>query len=99
MAEKPHIGVIGAGLMGHGIAQVFAAHGHEVTVYDPNEASLGTLRERIQTNLRDLGQPESAAERVSACRTLPETVRNSQFIVEAALEDLALKQQIFADIE
>src|SRR3974377_2052263 len=99
MAEKPRIGVIGAGLMGHGIAQVFATHGHAVTVYDPDGASLATLRERIQTNLRNLGQPESAAERVSACRTLREAVQQSEFIVEAALEDLPLKQQIFADLE
>jgi 3-hydroxybutyryl-CoA dehydrogenase len=99
MAEKARIGVIGAGLMGHGLAQVFATHGHEVCVYDPNEASLATLRERIQTNLRDLEQSQSAVERVSPCRTLLDAVRRSDFIVEAAVEDLSLKQQLFAEIE
>ena len=64
MPDKLRIGVIGAGLMGHGIAQVFASHGHYVAVYDPSEASLATLKERIRTNLRDLGQSESAMQNV-----------------------------------
>jgi len=44
MSDKLRIGVIGAGLMGHGIAQVFASAGHAVSVYDPSEASLSTLK-------------------------------------------------------
>ena len=43
---KARIGVLGAGLMGHGIAQVFALSGHEVRVYDPSAKALATLRER-----------------------------------------------------
>jgi len=99
MADKPRIAIVGAGLMGHGIAQVFAAHGHGVFVYDPDEASLATLRERIRANLRDLAQDESCAERVAACRTLPDAVRRADFVVEAALEDLAMKQRLFMEIE
>ena len=37
--SKARIAVIGAGLMGHGIAQVFALAGHEVTIYDPVKAA------------------------------------------------------------
>jgi 3-hydroxybutyryl-CoA dehydrogenase len=99
MSDKLRIGVIGAGLMGHGVAQVFASHGHDVSVYDPVEASLATLNDRIQRNLKELGQPESATEHVRPCRVLQDAVRQSDFIVEAALEDLSLKQQLFADIE
>jgi 3-hydroxybutyryl-CoA dehydrogenase len=99
MPDKLRIGVIGAGLMGHGIAQVFAAQGHAVSVYDPSEASLATLKERIRTNLKQLGQAESATEHVTPCPVLRDAVRDADFIVEAALEDLPLKQRLFADIE
>ena len=62
--SKARIAVIGAGLMGHGIAQVFALAGHAVTVYDAVEASLRTVRDRIASNLRDLDQDVTAYERV-----------------------------------
>ena len=49
-----HISIIGAGLMGHGIAQVFALAGHIVRVYDPDFQAMASLRERIVKNLSDL---------------------------------------------
>jgi 3-hydroxybutyryl-CoA dehydrogenase len=96
---KARIAVIGAGLMGHGIAQVFALHGHAVAIHDPAPASLASVKERIATNLRDLGQDLMAAERVTPTTSLADTVREADFIVEAALENLALKQALFAEIE
>jgi 3-hydroxybutyryl-CoA dehydrogenase len=93
------IGVLGAGLMGHGIAQVFALHGHEVRVYDPSAQALATLRERIAKNLRDLEEDEGAAERVSPSSTIEDCVSKADFVVEAALEDLAVKQKLFAEVE
>src|SRR5580700_4489979 len=54
MTTRTPVAVIGAGLMGHGIAQVFALAGHSVRVHDPSVAVLSTLRERIDRNLRDL---------------------------------------------
>ncbi len=91
--------VIGAGLMGHGIAQVFARAGHQVTVQDPYQPSLDSLRDRIAANLRDLGQDESAVERVRGERDLGAAVAEADYVVEAAPEDLALKQTTFATIE
>jgi 3-hydroxybutyryl-CoA dehydrogenase len=93
------IGVLGAGLMGHGIAQVFALHGHEVRVYDPSAQALATLRERIAKNLRDLEEDEGAAERVSPSSTIEDCVSKADFVVEAALEDLGVKQKLFAEVE
>ena len=55
MAARVRISVLGAGLMGHGIAQVFALAGHEVAIYDPVAASLDQVKTRITANLRDLG--------------------------------------------
>jgi 3-hydroxybutyryl-CoA dehydrogenase len=99
MTDKARIAVIGAGLMGHGIAQVFALHGHEVAVYDALDANLATLHERISANLRDLGDDPHAAERVTPQPDLAAAVREADYVVEAVLEDLPLKQKIFAQIE
>jgi len=93
------VAVIGAGLMGHGIAQVFASGGLDVSVYDPAPAALAALRDRIRGNLRDLGEDEDAADRVLPCAELAEAVREADFVVEAALENLAVKQALFAAIE
>jgi 3-hydroxybutyryl-CoA dehydrogenase len=99
MAAKPRIAVVGAGLMGHGIAQVFALAGHDVTITDAMAASLDTVKSRIATNLRDLGDDPDAVERVRPCVALADAVRDADYVVEAAPEDLPLKQQLFAEIE
>jgi len=96
---KPRITVIGAGLMGHGIAQVFALAGHDVTIYDSFEKTLATAKDRILTNLKDLGDDESAVGRVTLESDLAKAVRDADYIVEAVLEDLPLKQKLFGEIE
>jgi 3-hydroxybutyryl-CoA dehydrogenase len=93
------IAVVGAGLMGHGIAQVFALAGHAVAIHDPVAASLASVKSRIEANLRDLGDDVSAVDRVTPQASLAEAVRDADFIVEAALEDLGLKQKLFGAIE
>jgi 3-hydroxybutyryl-CoA dehydrogenase len=96
---KPKIAVIGAGLMGHGIAQVFALAGHDVAITDSHRPSLDTAKQRIVTNLRDLGDDQKAVERVWPAPDLADCVRAADFVVEAVLEDMPLKQKIFAEIE
>jgi 3-hydroxybutyryl-CoA dehydrogenase len=85
--------------MGHGIAQVFAAAGHEVTITDTVTASLDSVRSRILANLADLGDDPKAIERVSPQCDLAAAVRDADFVVEAVSEDLGIKQNLFADIE
>jgi 3-hydroxybutyryl-CoA dehydrogenase len=96
---KARIAVIGAGLMGHGIAQVFALAGHDVAIYDPVMASLDSAKARILTNLKDLGDDQAAVERVRPIVDLATAVRDADYVVEAVLEDLALKQKLFVEIE
>ena len=96
---KARIAVVGAGLMGHGIAQVFALNGHDVVIYDSVAATLATAKDRIATNLKDLGDDASAVERVQPCADLGDAVRDADYVVEAALEDLPLKQRLFGEIE
>jgi 3-hydroxybutyryl-CoA dehydrogenase len=99
MADKARIAVLGAGLMGHGIAQVFALAGHEVSIYDTAPASLDQVRARIAANLRDLGDDARAVERVRPHADLAETVRHADFVVEAVSEDLAIKRRLFGEVE
>jgi 3-hydroxybutyryl-CoA dehydrogenase len=96
---KARIAVIGAGLMGHGIAQVFALAGHDVTIYDAVAASLDSAKARIVTNLKDLGDDTGAVERVTPQADLRAAVRAADYVVEAVLEDLPLKQKLFGEIE
>ena len=99
MTARATIAVIGAGLMGHGIAQVFACAGHRVRVQDPATAVLDTLAERVRANLIGLGQDVAALGRLSGHSSIAEAVAEADVVFEAGPEDLAIKQQIFADIE
>jgi 3-hydroxybutyryl-CoA dehydrogenase len=96
---KARIAVVGAGLMGHGIAQAFALAGHDVTITDTVKANIESAKARILTNLKDLGDDQSAVERVTPREHLAEAVRDVDYVVEAVLEDLPLKQKLFARIE
>ncbi len=96
---KLRIAVVGAGLMGHGIAQVFALAGHDVAITDADAPTLATARDRILTNLTDLGDDVTAVERVRVCAGLGEAVAAADFVVEAVREDLGVKQRLFAEIE
>jgi 3-hydroxybutyryl-CoA dehydrogenase len=89
---KARIAVIGAGLMGHGLAQVFALAGHEVTLSDAHAGTLATAKERILANL-------TALDKVQINPDLSESVRDADYIVEAVREDLGVKQKLFAEIE
>jgi 3-hydroxybutyryl-CoA dehydrogenase len=99
MTAQPRIGVIGAGLMGHGIAQVFALAGHEVSIHDSNAGHLDSAQSRIAANLADLGDDPSAAERVRPCPVLADAVAEAGLVVEAIVEDLPSKQRLFVEIE
>ena len=69
MSSKAKIAVVGAGLMGHGIAQVFALAGHAVTITDSYKPNLESAKQRIAANLRDLGDDVTAVKRVRTGRS------------------------------
>ena len=96
---KARIAVVGAGLMGHGIAQVFALAGHEVKITDTVVKNLDTVASRIAANLRDLGEDERAVERVQPSVDLTDAVHDADYVVEAVSENLELKKKIFAELE
>ncbi len=98
-----HIAVIGAGLMGHGIALTFARAGHRVSVTDPMADMLASCLARIAESLALLGadadEVSGALNRVNLAPDLATAVHNADVVFEAAPEKLELKQRIFADIE
>lgn len=96
---KETIAVIGAGLMGHGIAQVFALAGHAVRVHDVSADALASLRQRIGRNLADLGLDATAVERVQPCADLADAARDADVVFEAGPENLAWKRELFARLQ
>jgi 3-hydroxybutyryl-CoA dehydrogenase len=105
--EIKNISVIGSGMMGHGIAQVFAAQNYDVTLLDVQQDLLSKAIENIRSNLTFLAQRgmgknkdiELTLRRIKTTLNLKEAVSNAQFIIEAVSENLALKQKIFQDLD
>lgn len=95
--------VIGAGLMGHGIALTLARAGHPVTVTDPIAEARTSLYGRIAASLRLMSECDDdiarVLERVEVVDTVAAAVANAEFVFEAAPEKIALKRALFAEIE
>ena len=90
--------VIGGGLMGAGIAQVFVAAGHAVTVVEPAIKVRETIRVRIAAELRLFQRDEALADSVVISDDLAQAVVAADYVTEAAPERLDVKRAIFADL-
>jgi 3-hydroxybutyryl-CoA dehydrogenase len=93
------IGVVGAGLMGHGIGYLLAAAGHTVRIYDPSEEWRSSLPQRLETARALLDGDAGLIRRISAHEQIAPAMDGVSFVFEAAPEKLPLKQQIFAELE
>jgi 3-hydroxybutyryl-CoA dehydrogenase len=89
------IGVLGGGLMGSGIAALFASHGHPVCVFEPSDEARAALPARVQAALATISAEPAALSRVRAAPDLREAA-HCDVVIEAAPEDLALKRRLFA---
>lgn len=107
MREITHVAVLGAGTMGHGIAQVCAGVGCGVALYDVDDAAVARGLERIRANLDkgvELGKV-AAEERDATLARLRPTTRvadacaGADLVVEAAPESLELKAALFAEAD
>ena len=103
MAE---IAIIGAGIMGHGLALVFALGGHAVRLTDSREEALAgapALMRSALATLLEAGEVEAgradAADRVTLCRTLEEAVDGAALVIEAVTEDPGVKRALFAALD
>jgi len=101
------IAVIGAGAMGHGIAQLAAMNGFDTTLRDINEEFVDAGMKNIRWSIGKLigrgkispSDAEKALKRIKPLVPLKEAVKEAVFIVEAIPEKLALKQQVFREID
>jgi 3-hydroxybutyryl-CoA dehydrogenase len=98
--------VAGAGLMGHGIAQVHASIGKRVALYEPELARAVAGRERIAANLDravakgrlDAGSRETILERVSATDDLA-AAADADLAIEAVFEDVGVKTDLWRSLD
>ena len=102
-----HIGVLGAGLMGHGIAQVFASAGYAVSLFDADPAMRDSAKGRIAGNFDTfiklkLATPEDrerCLERITVSVDLKSLCKDADLIIEAISEDMAVKKKTYGELE
>jgi 3-hydroxybutyryl-CoA dehydrogenase len=107
MPEIRNITIIGAGLMGHGIAQVFAAKGYNVILVDLNDGLLVQAIKNIRSNLalmadNDIGaykDIDPVISRIRSTTDMSEATTGAHFVVEAVSENLNLKQKVFHELD
>ena len=101
------VAVIGAGTMGRGIAYVALVAGCDVTVFDTRAADLpkeiatilGLLAIGVSKGRLSDAAAKAAVDRLHAQDDLPNAVRDADIVIEAVVEDLAIKQRLFAEVE
>ena len=101
------IAVIGAGEMGHGIAELAALHGHDVRMRDITQEFLDRGMERIRWSLGKLveknqirpDQMQEALGRIHPTTDLREACRSADVAIEAVFEDLELKKRVFRELD
>jgi 3-hydroxybutyryl-CoA dehydrogenase len=98
MAPRQRIAIVGGGLMGAGIAQVFAGAGHPVGVFEPHPDIRNTVHERVAAAMQLFEMDEALAGNVLVTGDLAEAVAGAGYVTEAAPEKLELKQSLFADL-
>ncbi len=106
LSEKSAIGVVGSGAMGSGIAQVAATAGHQVFVYDNNQAALERATTNLKAGLEKLVEKQKiSAEKASSIVANISFVNDLKFltdcdlVIEAIVENLDVKKKLFAELE
>jgi 3-hydroxybutyryl-CoA dehydrogenase len=106
MSDIEHIGVVGAGTMGHGIAQVAAQAGYRVTLVDVSAPALERGVAQVDKSLAKLvDKGKITAEEKDAARSRLATagelaaLAGADLVVEAVVERLEVKREVFAELD
>ena len=100
--------VLGAGIMGSGIAQLVAYHGYTVHLVDINEEILSKAKNGVKKNLERFflfknkittEEADQILERISLFTNRDDAIKDVEMVIEAVFEDMTLKQQIFSDLD
>ncbi len=105
MKKIEKIGVVGAGSMGTGIAQVAAMAGYEVFIYDQNKSAVNKALNKLDTILNRLVEKGRITEQTKAQAKDSITVvdqlsqfNNADFVIEAIIEDIEIKKTLFKSL-
>src|SRR5215213_4727753 len=106
-SDIQRIAVVGAGLMGHGIALELAAHGFTVQLHDRDQTQLDRARDGIAHGLVRLveieritsGEATTAPARIIMGTDLRAAVTDADLVIEAVTEDLKVKRSLFRDLD
>lgn len=101
-----HVAVVGAGDMGHGIAEVALMSGYTVSLYDIEEEFVEKGKNRIDWSLKKLSEKARISENdyekfmgnLTTTTSLEEVAKGADLVIEAAPEKLELKKKIFTDL-
>jgi 3-hydroxybutyryl-CoA dehydrogenase len=104
------IAIVGFGMMGRQIAQVFAQHGHDVAVTDENAAAVTAGLKEVEEGpygfeaaaakgMITRREADEAVHRIQAARDLDNACEGADLVIEAVFESLPLKQEVFARLE
>ncbi len=107
MSEIRNVAIIGAGTMGHSLAQVFAQGGYNVWLNDVKDEILARASKLIASNLDTLielgnvekSQKEPILRRIHTTVQLEEAGQNADFLIEAIIEDQAAKKEMFTRLD
>ena len=101
------IAVIGAGVMGHGIALAFARSGYRVTLQDMDEDAIQQSEEKIRSTLQTLADGDYISEddisaveaRINQTTLLPQAVDGVDYVTEAVAESIEVKKTVFEELD
>lgn len=102
-----NIAVLGAGTMGHGIAETFAMYGYPVNLYETSEkikrSVMGTIKAELifaaENGLVNKSEIESILNNITLYDDLKSAVKNADYVIEATPEIIELKQRLFSEID
>lgn len=101
------VAVVGMGLMGHGIAQVFALGGYPVAMYDVSPERCQQAMAGIRANLRlfqekelvSAAEAEAALARLRPCGTLADAAKDADFVMEVVFEEIEVKKAVMRQLD
>lgn len=101
------IAVLGAGTMGHGIAETFAVHGYKVNLYEVSEKVRETVMDTMKQELDFMAENDvipkeavkEALENITLFSDLKQAVEDADYVIEATPENLELKQNLFKELD
>lgn len=107
VSDKINVLVVGAGIMGHSIAGVFASYGYPTTLYDPNTEQLDIAKKLIAGNVQVLKEEglmtdegiQNVNDLLVYTDKLEEGAPQAKFVVEAVPEVPDIKQALFAELD